>query len=72
MLQGKRGEKVDSLRWNIIARDEVNEIERCRLIERLFSRADEPEIIEQAEKIANNSTSELIRITAQNLSTAGS
>ncbi len=71
-LQGKRGEKVDSLRWKIIACDEVNEIERCRLIERLFSRADEPEIIEQAEKIANNSTSELIRITAQNLSTAGS
>ena len=71
-LQGKRGEKVDSLRWEIIGHDEVNEIERCRLIERLFSRANEPEIIEQAEKIANNSTSELIRITAQNLSTAGS
>lgn len=71
-LQGKRGEKVDSLRWQIIARDEVNEIERCRLIERLFSRANEPEIIEQAKNIANNSTSELIRITAQNLSTAGS
>ena len=71
-LQGKRGEKIDLLRWEIISNDEVDEIERCRLIERLFSRVNEPEIIEQAKKIANNSTSELIRITAHNLSTAGS
>ena len=71
-LQGKKGGKNDSLRWDIISNEEVDEIERCRLIERLFSRADEPEIIEQAKNVANNSGSELIRITAHNLSTAGS
>ncbi len=71
-LQGKKGGEYDSLRWDIISNEEVDEIERCRLIERLFSRAGEPEIIEQAKNVANNSSSELIRITAHNLSTAGS
>ena len=71
-LQGKKGKEYDSLRWDIISNEEVDEIERCRLIERLFSRANEPEIIEQAKNVANNSSSELIRITAHNLSTAGS
>lgn len=71
-LQGKRGGKNDSLRWDIINNEDIDEIERCRLIERLFSRADEPEITKQAKNVANNSSSELIRITAHNLSTAGS
>ena len=71
-LQGKRGGKNDSLRWDIINNEDIDEIERCRLIERLFSRADEPEITKQAKNVANNSSSELIRITAHNISTAGS
>ena len=71
-LQGKRGGKNDSLRWDIINNEDIDEIERCRLIERLFSRADEPEITKQAKNVANKSSSELIRITAHNLSTAGS
>tara|TARA_B100000925_G_scaffold123431_1_gene91705 strand:+ start:712 stop:1518 length:807 start_codon:yes stop_codon:yes gene_type:complete len=69
-LQGKKGKDVDELRWNIIADDNVDEIERSRFIERLFSRCDEEEIIAKAEEISRNSESELIRITAHNLSTA--
>ena len=69
-LQGKKGKDVDELRWNIIADDNVDEIERSRFIERLFSRCDEEEIIAKAEEVSRNSESELIRITAHNLSTA--
>ena len=69
-LQGKRGEAFDTLRWEIIADDSIDEIERSRFIERLFARCDEEKIRLEAEKIANNSTSELIKLTAHNLSTA--
>ena len=69
-LQGKRGKIEDNLRWQIIADDNVNEIERSRFIERLFARCDEENIRIMAQKISETSTSELIRITAHNLSTA--
>ncbi len=69
-LQGKRGDAFDTLRWEIIADDSIDEIERSRFIERLFARCDEEKIRLEAEKIANNSTSELIKLTAHNLSTA--
>ncbi len=69
-LQGKRGKIEDNLRWQIIADDDVNEIERSRFIERLFARCDEENIRIMAQKISETSTSELIRITAHNLSTA--
>ena len=69
-LQGKKGDAVDKLRWEIIANEEVDEIERSRLIERLFSRCDEEEIRAMAKIIAEKSTSELISVTAHNLSTA--
>lgn len=69
-LQGKRGETEDNLRWEIIADDTVNEIERSRFIERLFARCDEEDIRVMAQKISETSSSELIRLTAHNLSTA--
>ena len=69
-LQGKRGDAFDTLRWEIIADDSIDEIERSRFIERLFARCDEEKIRLEAEKIASNSTSELIKLTAHNLSTA--
>ena len=69
-LQGKRGDAFDTLRWEIIADDSIDEIERSRFIERLFARCDEEKIRLEAEKITNNSTSELIKLTAHNLSTA--
>ncbi len=69
-LQGKKGDDIDELRWQIIANDEVDEIERCRLIERLFSRCGEEQIRAMAKIISEKSTSDLIKITAHNLSTA--
>ena len=70
-LQGRRGDSVDDLRWQIIANDEVDEIERSRLIERLFSRCEEEKIRDMARHISESTTSELIKVTAHNLSTAG-
>ena len=69
-LQGKRGKDVDAFRWTIIENETLDEIERCRLLERLFSRSNEIEVIKRAKKIANEIGSELIRLTAHNLSTA--
>ena len=69
-LQGKKGDAEDKLRWAIIGNEEVDEIERCRLIERLFSRCQEEPIRLKAKQISENSNSDLIKITAHNLSTA--
>lgn len=69
-LQGKKGPDEDALRWRIICNEEIDEIERSRFLERLFSRCNEDDIISKASEIANNSVSELIRVTAHNLSTA--
>ena len=69
-LQGKKGDAIDKLRWEIIANEDVDEIERCRLVERLFSRCDEENIINMAKIISEESDSDLIKITAHNLSTA--
>ncbi len=69
-LQGKKGDAIDKLRWEIIANENVDEIERCRFVERLFSRCDEENITNMAKLIAEESDSDLIKITAYNLSTA--
>ena len=69
-LQGKKGDAIDKLRWEIIADENVDEIERCRFVERLFSRCDEENIINMAKIISEESDSDLIKITAHNLSTA--
>ena len=69
-LQGKKGDVIDKLRWEIIADENVDEIERCRFVERLFSRCDEDNIINMAKIISEESDSDLIKITAHNLSTA--
>jgi hypothetical protein len=71
-LQGKKGDAIDKLRWEIIANEDVDEIERCRLVERLYSRCDEENIINMAKIISEESDSDLIKITAHNLSTANS
>ncbi len=69
-LQGKKGDKIDELRWQIIANEQVDEIERCRLLERLFSRCGEEKIRSMAKTVSENTTSDLIAVTAHNLSTA--
>ena len=70
-LQGKKDISSDKLRWQIIENEEVDEIERSRLLERLIGRCNEPEIIEKSEELIKSTTSQLLKITAQNLSTAG-
>jgi hypothetical protein len=70
-LQGKRDETSDKLRWEIIENENVDEIERSRLLERLIGRCNEPEIVMKSEELLNSTTSQLLKITAQNLSTAG-
>ncbi len=70
-LQGKKDAASDKLRWQIIENEEVDEIERSRLLERLIGRCNESEIIEKSEGLINSTTSQLLKITAQNLSTAG-
>ena len=69
-VKGKKGPDEDALRWRIICNEEIDEIERSRFLERLFSRCSEDDIISKASEVANNSVSELIRVTAHNLSTA--
>ena len=70
-LQGKRDEASDKLRWEIIENETVDEIERSRLLERLIGRCDESEIRKKSEELMNLTTSQLLKITAHNLSTAG-
>ncbi|RJU81016.1 MAG: HEAT repeat domain-containing protein [Candidatus Poseidoniales archaeon] len=70
-LQGKRDIESDKLRWQIIENEEVDEIERSRLLERLIGRCTESEIIDKADNLIKSTKSELLKITAQNLSTAG-
>jgi hypothetical protein len=70
-LQGKRDESSDKLRWEIIENETVDEIERSRLLERLIGRCNEPEIVNKSEELINSTNSQLLKITAQNLSTAG-
>ena len=63
---------MDQLRWEIIEDENVDEITRAKMLERLFARSDENAIKEKAELLIKNSTSELIITAAQNLSTTNS
>ena len=63
---------MDQLRWKIIEDENVDEITRAKMLERLFSRSDEDKIKEKAELLIKNSKSELIITAAQNLSTTNS
>jgi hypothetical protein len=70
-LQGKRDKESDELRWKIIEDETVDEIERSRLLERLIGRCNETEIVIKAEQLIKSTNSELLKISAQNLSTSG-
>ena len=72
MATGKKSAKMDQLRWEIIEDENVDEITRAKMLERLFARSDENAIKEKAELLIKNSTSELIITAAQNLSTTNS
>lgn len=69
-MQGKKSKKIDALRWSIIRNDSVDVIERARLLERLIGRCGEPEIAEENRRFLIQCGDELLRISAENLSTA--
>ena len=69
-MQGKKGEDIDALRWNIIRNESVDVIERARLLERLIGRCGEVQIAEENRLFLAECRDDLLRITAENLSTA--
>ena len=69
-MQGKKGEQIDALRWQIIRNESVDVIERARFIERLLGRCGETEIAEENRRFLEQCSEELLRISAENLSTA--
>ena len=70
-LQGRKDTESDKLRWQIIENEEVDEIERSRLLERLLGRVNEEEIKIKSRELLESTNSELLKIIAHNLSTAG-
>lgn len=68
-LMGK-GAKEDELRWNMIGNQDVDMIERSKLLERLLGRAHEPDVLEQVEKFMATNPPELLMVACENLSTA--
>ncbi|MBT6254772.1 MAG: HEAT repeat domain-containing protein [Euryarchaeota archaeon] len=69
-LQGKKSEEFDALRWTIIRNQSVSSIERARLLERLIGRCGEPEIARENRIFLEECEDDLLRVTAENLSTA--
>lgn len=69
-MQGKKGKEIDAMRWEIIGSDDVEVIERSRLLERLIGRCGEEEIAAQNRLFLEQCTDDLLRVTAENLSTA--
>ena len=69
-MQGKKSKEIDALRWKIIADESVSVIERARFIERLIGRCGEVEIAEENRRFLSECNEELLRISAENLSTA--
>ena len=70
-LQGRKDSQSDELRWQIIENEELDEIERSRLLERLMGRINEEEIKVKSKQLFETTNSELLKIIAHNLSTAG-
>ena len=60
----------DDLRWQLINDDRLHVIERCKLLERLIGRANEPNIIERVKRLAERTDEELLKVACENLSTA--
>ncbi len=60
----------DDLRWELINDERLHVIERCKLLERLIGRANEPECIERVNELAETTEGELLKVACENLSTA--
>ena len=69
-LRGRKDIKSDALLWQLMDDDRLETIEKSRLLERLIGRAGEPEINAKAVEFASRCHDTLLKITAENLSTA--
>jgi len=69
-LRGRKDAKSDALLWQLMDDDRLATIEKSRLLERLIGRAGEPEINAKAVEFASRCHDTLLKITAENLSTA--
>jgi|SaaInlStandDraft_2_1057019.scaffolds.fasta_scaffold03155_9 hypothetical protein len=69
-LRGRKDSKSDALLWLLMDDERLATIEKSRLLERLIGRAGEPEINAKAVDFASRSDDALLKLTAENLSTA--
>jgi len=69
-LMGRKDPKSDALLWQLMDDDRLATIDKSRLLERLIGRAGEPEINAMAAAFASRSDDALLKLTAENLSTA--
>ena len=69
-LRGRKDVKSDALLWQLMDDDRLATIDKSRLLERLIGRAGEPDINEKAADFASRSDDALLKLTAENLSTA--
>ena len=60
----------DDLRWQLINDERLHVIERCKLLERLIGRANEPSVLERVNELAETTEDELLKVACENLSTA--
>jgi len=65
-----RGADEDELRWSMIRNDEVDIIERSKLLERLIGRADEPAVQAEVTDFMDSNPPTLLMVACENLSTA--
>ena len=60
----------DELRWQLVNDERLHVIERCKLLERLIGRANEPSVIQRVNELAETTEDELLKVACENLSTA--
>lgn len=69
-LRGRKDKASDELLWQLMDDDRLETIEKARLLERLIGRAGEAEINAKAIEFASHCQDDLLKVTAENLSTA--
>ena len=68
----RKGPDEDELRWSLIENENLDVIERSKLLERLIGRAHEPDVQAKVNSFILTSPPELLMVACENLSTAAS
>jgi hypothetical protein len=66
----KQGAVEDALRWSLINNNDLDLIERCKLLERLVGRAGEQTVRAEVQALLASEPEELLKVACENLSTA--